>query len=57
MICLSAGHSSNGIDYPWRSESSVINFKILLEQHKNNPIRQGINNGYWELSDEIFKRL
>ena len=40
-----------------RTTSSVINFKILLEQHKNNSIRQGINNGYCELSDEIFKRL
>ena len=48
---------SNRLRLDIRTTSSVIHFKILLEQHKNNSIRQGINNGYCELSDEIFKRL
>lgn len=47
----------NRLPLPVRTTSSVVNFKVLLDQHKQVSIRQGIENGFWELSEEIFKRI
>lgn len=40
-----------------RTASSVTNFKILLDKHKDEAMSRGIMNGFWELSEYIFSRL
>ena len=40
-----------------RTASSVTDFKAMLDEHKKNSIETGILNGYWELSEEVFKRI
>ena len=40
-----------------RTASSVTDFKIMLDEDKKSSIETGILNGYWELSEEVFKRI
>ena len=40
-----------------RTASSVTDFKIMLDEHKNISIETGIFNAFWELSEEDFKRI
>ena len=40
-----------------RIASSVTDFKTMLDEHKKSSIETGILNGYWELSEEVFKRI
>ena len=40
-----------------KEASSVNNFKIKLEHYKLDSICEGNISAYWELSQEIFRRL
>ena len=40
-----------------RTASSVTDFKIMLNEHKKISNETGILNGFWELSEEVFKRI
>ena len=40
-----------------KTASSLTDFKIMLDEHKKSSNETGILNGYWELSEEVFKRI
>ena len=46
----------NRLSLAVRIAPSVTNFKTMLDKYKRISIEKGILNGFWELSEEIFKR-
>ena len=55
--CRSINMYWNRLPLAIKTASSVTDFKIMLDEHKKSSIETGILNGYWELSEEVFKRI